>query len=557
MSKTNPNISSNAISDSSVNSLIESALKSEAPPQPQRTPKNKRKPQGQLSEEKQKPPKVINTNTTTGTQSTQSHHTKHTMSQNNGTRPKMLRQDAKNLEGIPCVSAHYTREAILRKDAHHPPPAPKEITFNEVRNKLSNYILENKHRLTNMLDMKLKELMINALSDKDEHNINFFNLDSEHMSKLANSAFEIFTALCDANADLMKETNGHYEPAKKSLASDLSVHIPTIMNTNKEDLIPFLTMASRNTELNKELNKLIIKGANFDNNWLTIIHDKMPTAKSGTSVHSLENTVKNIQKDTTEHKHELIEIDNQITKISVRIGDLRTSELEGRYQQTENVLRLHNINSIDEGTPNHFRTLSLPNQLNRIHNLINEHLPSGTAYSTQIITPNKNSKHFEALAVITFPHSNSKYLFEKNFAEYRRKNPICKLTTSRPNPQKTTSDRDLPETSDIKNKIGMLYNQKVEEALQRNPNIQFHPLAQHEINSIQVHTKTKRKPFSTYYEFLCPTNNTTFMIYTPSTNPFNEYDFDEPIPNPLTRKHSVSDPQYSKRYPPKTYTKKH
>ena len=355
----------------------------------------------------------------------------------------------------------------------------------------------------------------------------------------------------------MKDTYGHYEPSKKSLASKLSVHIPIIMNTNKEDMIPFLTMASRNTELNKELNKLIIKGANFDNNWLTIIHDTMPTAASGTSVHSLENTIKSIQKDTTDHKHELTEIDNQITKISIRIGDLRTSELESRYQQTENVLRLHNINSIDEGTQNHFRTLNFQNQLNRIHNLINEHLPSGTAFSTQIITPNKNSKHFEALAVVTFLHANSKYLFEKNFAEYRRKNPNCKLSTSRPNPQKTTSDRDLPDASDIKNKIGMLYNQKVEQALQRNPNIQYHPLEQHEINAIQIHMKTKRKPFSTYYEFLCPTNNTTFMIYTPSTNPFNEYDFDEPIPNPLTRKHSVSDPQYSKRFPPKTYTKKH
>ena len=554
MSISNPNISTHAISNSSLNSLIENALENETGPKPLRTPKNKRKPQGQLSEEKQKTSKVINT--TSSTQSPPSHHTQHTMSQNNGTRPKMLRQEAKNLEGISCVSAHYTREAILRKDAHHPSPAQKEITYNEVHNKISNYILENKHRLTNTLDMKLKDLMINALSDKDEHNTNFFNLGSDQMAKLANSAFEIFTALCDANADLTKDTNGHYEPAKKSLASKLSVHIPTIMNNNKEDMIPFLTMASRNTELNKELNKLIIKGANFDNNWLTIIHDTMPTAKSGTSIHCLENTVKNIQKDTTEHKHELIEIDNQITKISVRLGDLRTSELEGRYQQTENVIRLHNINSIDEGTPNHFRTLNFPNQLNRIHNLINEHLPSGTAYSTQIITPNKNSKHFEALAVVTFLHSNSKYLFEKKFAEYRRKNPNCKLTTSRPNPQKTTSDRDLPETNDIKNKIGMLYNQKVEEALQKNPNIQFHPLAQHEINSIQVHMKTKRKPFSTYYEFLCPTNNTTFMIYTPSTNPFNEYNFDETIPNPLTRKHSVSDPQYSIRYPPKTYTKK-
>ena len=41
MSKTNPNISSNAISDSSLNSLIKNALKSEAPPKPQRTKKTK------------------------------------------------------------------------------------------------------------------------------------------------------------------------------------------------------------------------------------------------------------------------------------------------------------------------------------------------------------------------------------------------------------------------------------------------------------------------------------------------------------------------------------
>ena len=73
MSKSNPNISTNAISDSSLNSLIENALENESTPKSQRTPKNKRKPQGQLSEEKQKPPKVINT--TIGTQSPQNHHT--------------------------------------------------------------------------------------------------------------------------------------------------------------------------------------------------------------------------------------------------------------------------------------------------------------------------------------------------------------------------------------------------------------------------------------------------------------------------------------------------
>ena len=68
--------------------------------------------------------------------------------------------------------------------------------------------------------------------------------------------------------------------------------------------------------------------------------------------------------------------------------------------------------------------------------------------------------------------------------------------------------------------------------------------------------KTTRKPFSTYWEFLCPTNNTTFMPYTPSTNPFNEYDFNAPIANPVTRKHATSDPIYGNRFPPKIYNKK-
>ena len=88
------------------------------------------------------------------------------------------------------------------------------------------------------------------------------------------------------------------------------------------------------------------------------MHETMPTSKASTSICTLANRVHNIQTDTEKHEKEITEIDNQITKISVRLGDLKTSELEGRHQQMENIIRLHNINSIDEGTPNHFRALN-------------------------------------------------------------------------------------------------------------------------------------------------------------------------------------------------------
>ena len=551
----NPNSKTNISTDISINSLIDKALEEKnTSPKPQRTPNLKRKTQGQLSEEKTKPPKIVHT--TQNPDFHQINFSPPTMSENSS-RPKMLRQDPKNLSGIPCVSAHYIREAILTKDATHPQPAPLEITYNKIRGKISDFILENKHKLINMLDRNLKDTMILALSEKDEINKDFFNKDSKHMNILSNTAFQTFTIMCDANTDLAKDTNGHYEAAKKNLASELSTQIPTILNENKEDLIPFLTMTSRSTELNKELATLVIKGANFDNKWHTIIHEAMPTSKAGTSTYTLANTIQNIQNDTEKHQTDLTEIDNQITKISVRLGDLKTSELEARHQQIENTIRLHNINSIDEGTPNHFRSLNNTDQLKRIHKLVDEHVDQGTGFSTQIISPNKNTtRHFEALAIITFLQPSSKYQFEKNFAEFRRRHPGLKLTSSRPMPQKTTSDRDIPDINDIKQKIGMLYNQKVEETRKSHPNIQYNPLSQQEINAIQIQMKTKRKPFATYWEFLCPTNNTTFMVYTPSTNPFNEYDFTANVANPLTRRHATSDPKYADRYPPKIYNKK-
>ena len=114
----------------------------------------------------------------------------------------------------------------------------------------------------------------------------------------------------------------------------------------------------------------------------------------------------------------------------------------------------------------------------------------------------------------------------------------------------------MPDEDDIKVRLGMLYNQKVGEAIRQNPNIEYKPLNQQEIEAIKVKLKIKRKPFSTYWEFLCPSNNTTFMAYTPNRNPFNDYDFTNKIANPLTRQQAVTNPYYEKRFCPKIYDRR-
>ena len=474
-------------------------------------------------------------------------------------QPKMLRQESKNLGYIPCAAAYYTMEAILRKDAIHPTTTEKLHTSEESLNQISDNILDNKHKLIDLLDKILKNMMIKSLDKTDEHNNTFFDTNSEAMNTLQNAALQAILIFCDTHPEFHNDTSNHYYQAKQSIASELSSYIPRTFSNFKEEMTPVLTMASRNTGFNRDLNELLIRGANFDNKWLIIIHDILPTAKSGTSTYTLAKTLDTMHETTKKVESDLVEIDNQITKIGVRLGDLKTSELETLYQQVENTIRIHNINSIDEGTPNHVRTLSHKEKITRVHQLVNDHVSPGASYNTQVITPNTNTstRQFEPLAVITFSNSSSKYQFEKSFADFRKKNPNHKITTSRPQPQTTTSDRDMPDEHDIKLRIGMLYNQKVNETLRHNPDIDYKPLNQQEIEAIKVHLKTKRKPFSTYWEFLCPSNNTTFMTYTPGTNPFNNYNFNTKIANPLTRQHAATNPQYETRFPPKIVNKRY
>ena len=81
-------------------------------------------------------------------------------------------------------------------------------------------------------------------------------------------------------------------------------------------------------------------------------------------------------------------------------------------------------------------------------------------------------------------------------------------------------------------------------------------LSDDQILAMPVQLKTKYKPFATYWEFLCPSNNITYNIYTPGRDPFDNFDFRDEIPNPATRNEAITKPEYKNYYKLKTYKKR-
>ena len=89
-------------------------------------------------------------------------------------------------------------------------------------------------------------------------------------------------------------------------------------------------------------------------------------------------------------------------------------------------------------------------------------------------------RQFKPFAIVSFSNPANKFEFEKKFSDCRHKNLSFKVTTSRLKPPETASDRDIPDEYDIKERLGMLYNQKVKEAHRQNLYTDFAPLTQQE-----------------------------------------------------------------------------
>ena len=125
--------------------------------------------------------------------------------------------------------------------------------------------------------------------------------------------------------------------------------------------------------------------------------------------------------------------------------------MEFKYEELENKIRVHNINSLDFGKPTHFRALTYPNRVKVVHEFVLSHMDNQTvAFSTQILQPKPGTRHYETLVILRFIHTADKFEFEKNFSTYRKNNPGCTISTTRPTPQRTPADRDMPNINDVR-----------------------------------------------------------------------------------------------------------
>ena len=133
------------------------------------------------------------------------------------------------------------------------------------------------------------------------------------------------------------------------------------------------------------------------------------------------------------------------------------------------------------------------------------------------------------LALITFHTTTDKYAFESNFDSWRRAHPKAKLSISRPKPSKGRGDNGILKIEEIRRNLGQMYNSEIAKFNTEDPTSlhNFTQLSDDQINAIPVNQKVKYRPFAMYWEYLCPSNNITFMNYTPGTNPFIHYEFDK------------------------------
>ena len=470
----------------------------------QSTPTQKRKAYNQLSTEKNKPNKLSNLEPFPPLNMSSSNEP-------TGTRPKPLRVPANQISGADCVAAFATRNSILKKDAIHTPPIPEPPTIDSTTHQLGDLLLDKSHLIIQALDAHLKELLITSLKNKDDQNQTLLQDTNPEFNKFCDAVYSILAKIMH-DFKLLTSLGEFAENASQALCSAFATNANIVIKNQSEKILPFILSPERTSA--PKTHQLIILGANFDQMWTTLIKSSISNSSCKTSLSTLSSQAKKIGKTVTAQHIIQLELDHQVDKIAVRLGDLRTAEIETKYRDLEQEIRVHGINTLGIGTDKHFRTLTYPNKVKAVHDFIKSHLDEEVpGFSAQIHSPKTGARHFETLVVVRFTHATAKYQFEKNFSEYRKANPTCTISTSRPNPPRAPSDRDMPDIKDVRGKLGMMYNHRIAQTKLTQPDINFTELKSEEIENLQVTVKTKNRPFTLYYEFLDPSNGTTFCHY--------------------------------------------
>ena len=352
-------------------------------------------------------------------------------------RPKPLRPQAKKLNGIDCVTRKSVFTHIIRTNGETDPPEDGPATLPKIHSAMSDAILSQQDLFCISMDLKLKQFLIDLLNKPPSKAKDFFKVDSEQLKELSDHSRQEACRVLDTQ-ELKTLAHTHHSEAKSFISALIASNLPQMLVDNKTFFNSFLTSSPITTKANLEIVTMIIHAANFDSRWKSLLYNNLPTAKTSSSVHTLANEVKTLKIDSVNSKNKLTHTIHSISKAAQQIGHLKSSQVEQSYKEVENQLRIHNINTIVSEDKQDFRNLDIKQQEEEIKDIIKLHTTDPKAGSINIFKPKQGGKQFESLALITFKTTTLKYLFERNFAVWKRTNPTKngKLSISRAPPHK-------------------------------------------------------------------------------------------------------------------------
>ena len=469
-------------------------------------------------------------------------------------RPRMIRERPGDIGQNNCANFFYARKEITEKDATQDIDLPTPANPTESMARMSDVILNNKHNLINVLNKCLKQQLKKTLANKKETNAKFLDNDSPFFNILNTQILSFINTTLD-QPEIKTYTHEHYNNTLHIIQGKIQEEINRIITQEKEIILSFITHKQSGTELFKNFIELSIENISMDNQWKTAIYNALPTHKSNTSIQTLAKQLNSSLDISKNNQAEIKELEHCMEKAATHIGHIKSNQAEQRYKAIETQIRMHQIkeiNSDDRDKPE-FIQLSYHDKQLKIKEIIETHTKNKSNCKIEIFEPKGSGKFFDPLALITFPTTNEKYSFESAFAAWKRSNPRAKLSISRPTPAKGRGDDGIPDIQIIRKHIAQMYNTEVIKHNSTNPDTphNYKPLNNEQMENIPVNQKVKYRPFAQYWEFLCPSNNITFMNYTPGTNPFINYNFGNLIANPITEREAAKDARYKERYPPR------
>ena len=217
-----------------------------------------------------------------------------------------------------CDMSFGTNRNIVKKDAIHHHIEPPALTLKSVITIISDRLLNKGFIFIKGLDNNFKEFLISLLTNDNDTNTKIISIESVDFTNFCNTIFSLISSLITSMAPFKEGTGELLDEAVKSIATAFTNNAALVIVAYKDCIVPFITTPTRQNSATKDVCRLLIIGANFEQIWKALIHESLPNCHTQHSLARLTAMQHTDLNDTVTDQ----------TKVAIRLGDLSTSELD-------------------------------------------------------------------------------------------------------------------------------------------------------------------------------------------------------------------------------------